>query len=519
MKPKLQIALGVALAVGLASLGAACSSTTSGGAALELAPADSIAYFGISIEEGSDQEQALEDLLAKFEKAPSIEEAKQNIGDAIFEAAQLDITYADDVEEWLGDDAAFFVQAFDQDEVTAAAMIETTDQGATQDLMEEIDDDIYDQGPEARTYKDNEYDFYPEAEVASGFVEDFWIVGSEAGFKSVVDTSEGAGSLTGSDNFDEAVAELPAERLGLAYVDMERLVGALESFGGATSLQLFGNFDVAEAGAAAGALYVQPNAAIMEFASRLPKNQPAPSFDAAAGSGLIGDVPGDSWAALGLEELGRSVSTTLETFAGLPGGETFSVLERQLKAETGLDLQEDILGWMGDGGAFVEGSNIFELQGGVVIESRDAVKSAAALQKLELFIRSQGASVTPTVIEGFRGFAIQEPGMPHPVNFVAGDKVVIAYGDNATSKAIRASDPLRDSSEYQEAVDLLGEDFAPGFYVNFDTVLALAEAVGASSSPDYDENVKPWLDPLTHVIFGSKLEGNTVIQRFVIGVE
>ena len=55
---------------------------------------------------------------------------------------------------------------------------------------------------------------------------------------------------------------------------------------------------------------------------------------------------------------------------------------------------------MGSGGVFASGSGLFELQGAVVIESKDPAKSRAAVGKLAAQLRSAGDSVQPATIAG-----------------------------------------------------------------------------------------------------------------------
>jgi hypothetical protein len=52
-----------------------------------------------------------------------------------------------------------------------------------------------------------------------------------------------------------------------------------------------------------------------------------------------------------------------------------------------------------------------------------------------------------------------------------------------------------------------------------DAVVSLAESLGAGSDETYQNDVKPWLDPLSHVVFGTKLDGEVSVQKFVIGAQ
>jgi hypothetical protein len=170
---------------------------------------------------------------------------------------------------------------------------------------------------------------------------------------------------------------------------------------------------------------------------------------------------------------------------------------------------------------FVEGMGILELRGGIVIESKNPDRSEATIKTLGELAAAQGAPVSPVEIEGLSGFSVSNPPeLPQPVNVVAGgDRVVIAYGDSATREAIEASDTLDGSEAFQEAGEALGDDFNPSFYLEVPAVVSLIEGFMPTDDPTYQQDVKPWIDPLTHIVAGSKLEGDTLVQRVVIGAE
>jgi hypothetical protein len=102
---------------------------------------------------------------------------------------------------------------------------------------------------------------------------------------------------------------------------------------------------------------------------------------------------------------------------------------------------------------------------------------------------------------------------------LAGERVVVAYGEEAALEALESSDPLSESEAFQAATEGLGEDFTPSGYFDVNAIQSLAEAVGASQFPEYEANVKPWLDPFEYVTFGTREEGERLVQRFVIGID
>ncbi|MDQ4027784.1 MAG: DUF3352 domain-containing protein [Actinomycetota bacterium] len=492
--------------------------------AVDLVPGDAAVYANVFLNPSRNQKRAIRDLLAKFEEAPTPDEATDELAKLIDEGLEdVGLTFKEDIDPWLGRQVAFFASDFEAGSPTAAALIETEDEAATREVVDKLDD----QGavePQDKSYEGVEYTFYAEDEqgnpFASGFVEDFWVVGSEDGFKAVVDASKGE-SLAENEQFVDTTGLLSDDYLALFYFDAERLVNEAVETGDVTeedlrALEAFPGFT--EQGPAAASLYVQDDGAVFELASSAPEDDSL--LRAIDDSGLLNDLPRDSWFAFGVSGVGNLFSTMLESVAeGSAPEADLEFFEEQFASETGLDLRDDVLAWMEDAGVFVEGTTMFEIQGGVVIESGNPEKSSEATQVLGDYIAAQGAPVTPAEVEGVEGFSVQQEGMPQPVYVLGGDRVVIAYGRDATERAISGTETLEDSEAFQGAGDALGDDFTPSFFLDMGAVIELVEGLGASQDATYQQDVKPWVDPLSHVVYGTKLDGDIIVGKLVIGVE
>src|ERR687892_543612 len=387
--------------------------------AVEIAPADSFVYANVWLNPSRNQKSAIRDLLEKFDKAPTTDEAKGALVDFIDGAlSETGATFEEDIEPWLGRQAAFYASDVEAAQPTLAALIATEDRNATQEMIDEFDERENNE-TEPKSYKGVDYNYYADDQVASGFIGVFWVFGAESGFRAAVDASEGE-SLGGNARYQRAAGRLSDDQLGSAGI---------------------------------------------------------PGFD-------------------------------LET------------LRRQFSAETGLDFQADLLDWMGDAGVFVEGTGLLTIGGGAVIETLDANRSRETVDALGRLLLREGAPITPSVIEGHEGFAIEIPGSPQPINVLAGDeKVVIAFGATATSNAIDPDNSLSGTDAFQRATDSLGDGYNTSFFLDVDAVVSLAESLGAGSDETYQNDVKPWLDPLSHVVFGTKLDGEVSVQKFVIGAQ
>ena len=64
------------------------------------------------------------------------------------------------------------------------------------------------------------------------------------------------------------------------------------------------------------------------------------------------------------------------------GGVDVDQVLRQFEQQTGIDLREDVLSWMGDAGVFVPGTTLSDIGGALVVESKDAAKSEAFVGEL-----------------------------------------------------------------------------------------------------------------------------------------
>ena len=504
--------------------------------AVNLVPADAVAYGSIFLDPSTNQKRAIGDLLEKFPEAPNADEARTKFVELLDKGlAEIDMTFEDDIDPWLGNQVAGWAQIPENLESTstdsplagenappAAFLIASDDDEAAIQFVEDAsaksDADLTDKSYEGADYVLNE-----EEGSAAGVVDGFLVIGTEVGFKAVVDVSGGEDSLADSETYTDTTDELTEDRLATFYFDGSAVADALEDSGapaGAFESGSFGMFG-GSLSPTAGALFAESDKVVFETTSTPGEEdgQEAPEIS----DGLLPDLPGDSWGAFGLSDLGATLETVydglIESFAA--GGMTPEDLDAQIEAQTGLNLREDLLSWMGDAGLFVTGTDPLNAGGGVVIESSDPTTSSATIDQLANLLEQQGIPTEPLSAGGAEGFAVEipAPGEWQQVVVLAGERVVIAYGEEAAVSALEGSDPLSESEAFQNATEGLGEDFTAAGYFDVDAMQELAEASGASQFPEYEEEVKPWLEPFTYVTFGSRENGGRLVQRLVIGID
>lgn len=494
--------------------------------ALAFVPSDSFLYANVFIRPSNDQKSALDNLLQKFPGIDSTEDAIRKITELLDDALEDEgLSYEEDVDPWLGDQMAAFMMPGGTIEVpNVAVLVETKDEEALRDFIDETTekDDVE---LEEKTYEDVTYEV---ADVPDPFaftiVDGFFVGGTEEALKAAIDTHAGEETLETTRRFTDATAPLNEDWIGLFYLDFTRLFEELNLDEQLTPQDriAFEALDFEDQQPAAAILYAEADAVVFEASGGMPSEGAfAELADLTLQPGLVPELPAESWAALGAPELGKTFGAVLDFFAGLPGLDRVQ-LGAMFYAETGLRLEQDVLSWMGDFGIFVQGENLQEIGGGAVVESKDPAKTEAFVQKLEDLVAEQGLRPEDASLGGLDGFSIQMPGMPAPVFALGGDRLVLAYGQSATEAAAGEGETLAESEAFQAAQDAVGDDFDISFFVDVDAAQAFGEAVaGFQGAPDdvYQEDVKPYIDVLTHLVVAAKKEGDTAVQKFVVGVE
>ena len=496
-------------------------------AAIEYVPAGAVGYMNVFIRPSNSQKQALDELLQKFPGIDSTDDAIEKLIELADEGlAEGGMSYEEDLEPWLGDQVAAFVTEGGTEELpNFAFLVESKDDDAAQDFVEKLaeEDDVAleDKTYEGETYQMEEGGGDP---VAVAILDGFLVVGSEDAIKDVVDTRAGGETLADDEQFVEATDPLEDDWIGLFYFD---LGGFLAEYGEAAGFGVqekaaFEALGLGEEAPQAAILYAQSDSVTFESSGGFGLNGGFGELtELVADEGLVPDLPRDTWAAYGVPNFGAFFDGLFETFESVPGGVDREQLDAMFYGQTGLRLQEDVLSWMEDAGLFVEGTNIQSIGGGLVIESNDPDKTARLLEKIEEVVTQQGVRTRPESAGDLEGFSVRIPGAPAPVYALAGDRLVVGYGDAALDAATDG-ETLRDSEAFAAAQEAVGDDFNIAFYLDVDGAQEFGETVAAFTGvpmETYEQDVKPYVDVLTHVVTAAKMDGDTIVQKFLIGVE
>jgi hypothetical protein len=517
-----------ALVAGLAVAGCGGGSQAAGDGPATAVPANAAMYFEATVRpEGRLREDALA-AAAKLLDSPDPEgQISDLVAKAVASADEAQLDYARDIEPWLGDRIAFWASGreavsskSESGRASGLALVATTDAELTR---ERVGAALKRAGEHTtpRSYEGVDYQVGRDG-MAWGIVGDFAAFGREADLKASIRAADGD-SLAEDDRYGEAFDGLPEERLGQFFVDPKALfAGAMRDDPELRQQldQLRRFLPVDQLGPVAGTLTADGDKLAMDTAMTGRSSELLRSFGVlggAASTPLVDELPGDSFGAYGIPDLGATARALYEKLAGAFGG---AAISQQLRQQTGLDLEQDVFSWIGDTAFFIRGGSLDALDGGVVIAVTDTDRATAAFGKIVGAIRAGGSpEPKPVRIEGAEtAFAFAEPGAKKPVVLARGaDRVVVAYGEAAAAAAFSEDQKLTDAGTYGEARALLGDDYEPSFLLSLPPVLSLIEAAGGADA-DFAK-AKRYLDALTVVAGGGETTDERSVSRVVIGLK
>lgn len=391
---------------------------------------------------------------------------------------------------------------------------------------------------------------------AFAVIDRFVVLGTESGVRTVIDTSQGAASsLKSNSSYAQLQAVAPSGVLGHVYVNpsIQGLPAVVGTLGGTRPL----NVSLVPS---ASSLALDADAGPVP--SGPPGRHSAGSRGggagaaggliaaAAAGNRALSELPGESWLAAGLGNVGVAAGGSLGGLHSLLGlvsslgssagagavspQATLSVkglLEGLIKpldilsADTA-QARSAFLSWMGDAGVFASGTSVLELKGGVVIDSNNAVASRAAVAKLGAALRQAGEEATTASVPGTEA-AIEAKITGLPLTLVIADgraadgaaKFVMGLGEPSIQAALNPSSTMASSTAYSSAAQALGEGVQPSITVDFATMLGLLESVGLSEDPTIAPFL-PYLRASATLAGGGKSLGDGIERlRLVLGLQ
>lgn len=386
--------------------------------------------------------------------------------------------------------------------------------------------------------------------VAFGLVDRLAVLGSESGIHGVIDTVAGGPSLQHSSGYSKLLAKAPAGALAHLYSNptassssspaaAEGISGLLRLLGGASqsnvSLVPSTSSVALDADTLAGA------GAAGTASGGLLSSDPE-------GAKALGELPGESWLAVGLGHVGANLSQdiqalrTLSSLGSTPGvssAEGSSTSALSVKSLLGAMLaplavlgaptpqaRQAFASWMGSAGIFASGSSLLELKAAIVISSKNAALSRAAVPKLAAQLYKSGGSSRPVTIPGTEAAAgAALPGLPVVLDIAAGraadgqSKFVLGFGEASVEAALNPPSTMSSAASSAAASSALGESAQPNLILDLPTLLTLLEGVGLTEDPSISKFV-PYLRALTTIAGGGHALGGE-LQRYglVLGLQ
>jgi hypothetical protein len=482
-------------------------------------PADALVYVEGSVR--PDQEVA--DNVDEISQKLTGSSLSDTIDQALAEAQEGDITYEADVEPWLGENAAMYVDAELSgtsatamgDDISGAAatedekvglVAETTDVDAAQSFIDKAaaeQGEVTDNEYEGFSYKISQSDG-----TAIGIVDDNVVFATdEAVFKQMVDASKGD-SLEGTTAFSDVIDKAADGSLVNMFVANEPILAASEdSAGGLDTASLYSSLGMnyEDTGTVISLVPADNEISIVGATNA------ETGFESGDPSAVIETFPANSVFATGTGDIGENITKVIDTVdeEGIEGVLEPGELKKNINeaSNQGLDVLK-IVESLQTVGFFVSGDSLNNLGGALVATTSDPEPLENALGAFsQLISLADDATVRPLGggMTGLRIKTAELPGRP-VVLALQDDRLVIAIGMPAARQALSGQGAsLGDSAAYKAAeeslsgqnVDMFGNPAAVGALI--------AGSVGGAEA----KQVASIMDKFEYMVSGSGTEDNT----------
>jgi hypothetical protein len=523
--PRLAVALAAvaAVAVPIAGCGDSSSSSSGGGNAgadpAAFLPASAPVYVEAQVQPTGDLKANATTIAGKILRTG--DPAGKIVG-LIDQGLKDDgASYAKDIAPWLGQRAGVAITGVGAggEDPDVVAAIASRDDDAAQKFVDGRP------GGSSRTYRGVSYRYKADGDLAVAVVDHAVVVGTERGFKSAIDARAGD-TLAESAVFKKARATVGTDGLGFAYADPGRFFDLAASAVSGTA--------AARANAAQLKMFkgLLTGSGLQSVAAKLDVASNALRIDAAAigvkapvgggdGPGAAAAVPAGSWLSIGVGDVGGTITKAIGSLgsSGATGGLDPETLMQGLKSQLGVDVNKDLLSWMGDAALFVRGTSMSDLGGALVVQSKDPAASQKAIGTLRKLLGSlnvKTGALSGAGSSGASGFSISLGPLPSGIDVAAkDDKFVIAYGKDALADALGGGNALGDSDPFKTAAGLL-DGAKPSLFLDTPQVVKLLSSVVGSD--EGFQKAKPTLDVFGPAAAGVSSDGDVTRLKVAVAV-
>jgi hypothetical protein len=497
----------VLLALAFAGCGGSGGSGDDGPDPATLAPADTAVYGEALVRpDGKVATDALAAARKVLRIADPVAELQRLIdGDT---SDRSNLTYADDIEPWLGQRVGFAVlpplDSGDPEVVVAAASRDT-------DALAKEPQRLVDAGQarEAGSYKGVTYYEGVDESGTIGIVDDFLVLGTTLqAFRAAVDASKDS-NLADASRFQDATDEIADDALASFYADPKQFADALRSLPGSPQQTQAALARLADADPVTASLTADADEIALEATGGGSDLVRSAGTDG-AGEVTVDQLPGDAWLALATPPLGPLVRQALTS------ADVTDEAAAQVRQATGFDLERDLLGPLGGLGVFVRGSNPLDIGGGALLQMGSAAAAQRLVTRVQAIVSSAGVGGTRSLeLSGASGFELQIPGSPQPVVVLAkDDQVAAGYAASSAQDLLDPQQTFADSKAGQAAIDTLGDDFTPSFVLLAPPVTGLLRSLDELEVADLSD-VLPYLGAYRSLAIGTERDDDRLTVRVV----
>lgn len=473
----------VALLVGLPACG---KKTDESARAAGLTPATALGFVTLSLEPSIDQKRNLFELARRFPDAQAREDFDNTRNDLLqrmLEDSGLD--YKADVEPWLGSEVALaFLPTGEGEEPTIALFLEQDDEEAARAALDKANQRATAEGSTPIDYR---------------MIEDFAVLAPDedaARRTATLDAIQAQadaedGDLAGSEAFSDVVDELHGDRLLLGWVNTEKVLALLEDLMPSGELDL--RALLKESGPTAFDFHTERSAVVFQGVARA--TQPGEGGEPALTEGM----PADSFGALTLFDL-RTVLR--DGLAGMREQGMDPLAD--IRDETGIDVEADLLSWMGGESVLVSapapgGRAIPDFALVVAPDNREAAEAGVG-RVVAALEEALGGPLDRRQVAGATAYVVpeEEDGM-QPAMALFADRFVLATTPAYLERLATGANPALGESPAYRSVLGRAENTKARFQlmVDIDAVREAFEGIVLGEDrADYDRDAKKNIEPL-----------------------
>jgi hypothetical protein len=359
-------------------------------------------------------------------------------------------------------------------------------------------------------YQMPEYEgaFAPAFATVKGLV----VIGSDLGaVHQAIDTggSRGTAKLADEEMYKRVMDQLPANRLGYFYLSSETILSDLQdvqvplSLGSPQAIGL--SFSLTGDGVRLDyVVSVDPES--LSAAQLKAAEAPANRRQTAA------LLPGETVVYVTGQDLAAAWEATLASNVDMEG---FQDTLDEVRSETGVDPVDDVIARLTGEFAIallpdpagLLGNDTVPLGLVVVAQVEQPEELKASLDSLIRTLEGEGLTLGEDQIGGTTFALLQDPNGEGTIGYgIKGDLLIIGSSPRMLRAAVQGGDrPLSDNETFRAAVKPLSGRATSYLFVDVDEAVRLIyEAMGPAEKADFDENIRPYLEPFRAISMGAE---------------